>query len=75
MNNARRARLESVKSSIEELVAEVIDVMDLEQEALDNLPEKLQKTERGDAMQDAIDNLESAISALEEAQENIEAVL
>ena len=75
MNKARRERLESVKSNIEELIAEVIDVMDLEQESLDNLPESLQETERGEAIQDAIDSLESAISALGEAQTEIQNAL
>ena len=37
-----------------------------EQEAFDNLPESLQYSERGDNMQEAIDNLDYALSSLEE---------
>ena len=40
---------------------------DDEEEAYDNLPESLQFGDRGEAMSEAIDNLESAISGIEEA--------
>ena len=55
MNNARRARLEEVKNQIEVLKDELQDVTELEQEALDNLPESLQETERGESPAEAPD--------------------
>jgi predicted RNase H-like HicB family nuclease len=47
-------------------------IRDDEQEAYDNLPESMQGGDRGDAMQEAIQNLEEAISSIEEAEGLIE---
>lgn len=74
MNDKRRlaineisARLESLKNVLDEILAE-------EQESFDRMPEGLQSSARGEVIQSAIDNLESAsndltnsISSLEEA--------
>lgn len=42
------------------------ELRDEEQEAYDNLPEGIQDSERGENMYNAIDNIESAISSIEE---------
>lgn len=57
--------LSSLQTSIEELLEE-------EQEAFDNLPEGIQDSERGEAIQAAIDNLEEAVSNCEELLNNLE---
>jgi predicted nucleic acid-binding Zn-ribbon protein len=72
MNQARRRqlsaiarKLQSLKEQAGALATELESVRDDEQEAYDNLPESVQDGDRGDAMQDAITNIEEAISAAE----------
>ena len=48
------------------------DAKDKEEEAFDNLPESLQESERGMTMQDNVDNLDTAITSLEEAKDALE---
>ena len=71
MNNERRKkivgiidRLNKVKEEINDLRCEVSSLQDEEQEAYDNLPESMQDGERGTAIQDKIDELESAYGAI-----------
>lgn len=71
MNKQRRKALDTLYQKIEALSQELNEVLDAEQEAYDNLPESLQESERGEAMYEAIDNIESALSSLEEAQDYI----
>ena len=54
--------LDSVKSDLENFNEE-------EQEKYCNMPEGLQESERGEAMSEAIENLESAVSSIEEAMD------
>lgn len=73
MNAKRRDTINSIINDLidkfEEIKAEAIDqlseIRNEEQEALDNLPEALQDSERGENMQDCIDALESFMSDLE----------
>ncbi|EHQ4620066.1 hypothetical protein KQ096_005174, partial [Salmonella enterica] len=44
---------------------------DEEEDAFNNLPEGIQNGERGDAMQTAIAALDAAVSALEEASDQL----
>ena len=69
MNKQRRKRIEKVGSMLEELLEEITAIQEEEQEAYDNLPESIQDSERGEAMYEAADNLESASSSLEEVIE------
>lgn len=73
MNKARRKELAQIVAKLEELEAlhmeikkELEAVRDDEQEALDNLPESLQESERGEQMQEYIDAMESALDDLEQ---------
>ena len=50
-----------------DLQTEIEEIKDEEQEAYDNLPESLQDGEKGEKMTDAVDNLDSAYSSLEDA--------
>lgn len=70
MNKARRNRIADVQSQLEELKQEIDAILAEEQEAYDNMPESLQECERGQAMQEAIDALESAVSSCEEVDEH-----
>ena len=50
------------------------EVRDEEQDAFDNMPEGLQDSERGDLMQDAIDNLDQTIDYLDDVLSSLEMV-
>jgi len=79
MNKERRKNLGeaisllcSAQESIERAKEIVEDVRDEEQESYDNLPESLQESERGEAMQENIDNLESVSGELDDIFDNVE---
>lgn len=67
MNAKQRKELQGYVDSLEEIKSNIEIMMEEETGKLDNMPEGLQESERGDAMQEAISNLESAASSLEEA--------
>ena len=69
MNKARRNRIADVQTQLEALKQDIDAILSEEQEAYDNMPEGLQESERGQAMQEAIDALESAIGSCEELDE------
>ncbi len=73
MNNARRKRLQSVIGRLSECSEELESIKDDEDEARENVPENLQAGDAyaasesaGDAMADAISDIESAINHIEE---------
>ena len=72
MNKYRRPLIErlqdkivEIRGLVEDLIYEVEGIKDEEQEAYDNLPENFQKSDRGYAMDEAIGNLNNALSCLE----------
>lgn len=67
MNKQRRKEIEKVVSQLEDIQADIDALRDEEEEAYDNLPESLQDSERGEAMQEAIDQLEEASSSVGDA--------
>jgi hypothetical protein len=75
MNKERRKELEAIDALIATAKERLEMVRDAEQEALDNLPESLQQGERGQAMEEAIGNLESTISNLEDVASEIEGII
>lgn len=77
MNTDRRRRIDEAKTLLEaidlEPIMNLIDaIREEEQEAYDNLPESFQDGDRGQAMQEAIEHLESAFSGVEDAVAQIE---
>lgn len=72
MNKIRRKQLESIAARLEELRAELEDVMADEAEYRDNIPENLQGSERYEKADEACDNLSYALDAFEEAVGYIE---
>lgn len=72
MNNDRRNRLQEVKESLDDVISQIEEIKDEEQEALDNMPESLQQSERGAKMQTAIDTMDEAISAIGGVQQAID---
>ena len=67
MNKERRKRIEEIQDKIAELQADIQWLKEEEEEAHDNLPDGIRDGERGDAMQEAIDAMENADNALQEA--------
>ena len=69
MNKPRRKRIDAILQKLEELSEELCIIKEEEEEAFENLPESLQETERGESMQDAINNMDEAISNISDATE------
>jgi len=77
MNKERRKKLSEIIGELEagelsheeinDIISELEYLHDEEETAFDNLGESLQQTERGQAMETAIDNLDDALSSLEDA--------
>lgn len=73
MNRDRRkalkvilGKMEGLTSKIEEVKEALQEVIDEEEEALGNLPESIQDSERGETMQGYIDAMEEVVEALDE---------
>lgn len=66
MNKSRRSRIDALIQKIEDLCYDIDVIREEEENAYDNLPESIQESERGEAMSEAVSNLEDAISYLEE---------
>ena len=60
MNKERRNRIQKVISQLETLKDEISDIGMEEDEAYNNLPEGIQDSDRGEAMEEAVSNLELA---------------
>lgn len=71
MNKARRTQIEALAAKLEELKGDLEILRDEEQDYYDNMPESLQGGEKGDAAQQAVDELESAISSMDDALGNM----
>lgn len=72
MNKARRKALDEVISKIEEAKELLENLQAEEEEYRDNMPENLQGSERYEAEDAAVDNMSSAVDALDEAISSIE---
>lgn len=72
MNKARRKALDEVISKIEEAKELLGNLQAEEEEYRDNMPENLQGSERYEAADAAVDNMSSAVDALDEAISSIE---
>ena len=83
MNRERRSRIrglikafKDLSSTIQtELSSQVQDLHDLEEEAFDNMPESMQDSDRGTAMQDTMDELQSAVDLCSEASDTIDSIV
>ena len=72
MNNIRRSQITDIMENLSSLQTSIEELLEEEQEAFDNLPDGIQDSERGEAIQTAIDNLEEAVSNCEELLNNLE---
>ena len=74
MNKERRKELEEIHETLGNLILQVEELHDAEEEAFSNLPESLQETERGAAMETAMDMLENLQNFLEDAADCCEEI-
>jgi flagellar biosynthesis chaperone FliJ len=76
MNKLRRKQLDEIIAKIQDISEELESVMNDEEEYRDNMPENLQGSEKYEmadsacgSMQEAIDQLDEAITNIESSQE------
>lgn len=82
MNKAQRkkigkmtARLQEIQASILEIMEEFETINNDEQEKFDNMPESLQESEKAQAMEEAISQLEEVTASLQQAHDEIDNAL
>lgn len=80
MNKARRKtiselreRLDALKTAADELESEIETIRDEEQEYFDNMPESLQGGDKGQAAEEAVSHLDTALEAIQEVVSQAEA--
>ena len=71
MNDSRRATLHSANALIEQARSMVDGVYDKECDALNNVPESFECTEKYEKMENAVDLLEEALSGIDDVIEQI----
>lgn len=74
MNKERRLGLREIIEELSELRDRLDEVKDDEQAAYENLPDSLQGSERGQAMEEAVQNIEECVDSIEAALGPLEAV-
>ena len=74
MNKARRVKLAAILTKLQDIAVEFEAVKDEEQEAFDAMPEGLQNSDRGQAMEEGLGVLEDIGSSLESAIESLEGI-
>lgn len=72
MNDKRRKALKDAQMYMERVSDIVSGVLDEEQDALDNMPENLQYSEKYERIEAAIDKLESALEQIDNAKDDID---
>lgn len=75
MNKARRAELNRIINAIQELKNDLEVVHDEEEDAMDNMPESLQDSDRYYAMEEAVDSMDDALDELDEVIEFLESAM
>lgn len=72
MNRKRRKEISGIIEEIEGIQSMLDALMKDEQDALDNLPESIQESERGERMNEIVDLIQSAIDNTQEAVEDLQ---
>ena len=65
MNKERRTKLQSIADKISDLRDEIRELCEEEQGAFDNLPDSIQGSSKGGAMEAAVQNMDDAADGLE----------
>lgn len=72
MNATRRKALKKALQMIKDAKSITVSLRDEEQDYYDNMPESFQDGEKGEKAQNAIDELDGAVSSLDDVVCNIE---
>lgn len=75
MNKQRRKWINELIEKVSALQDEIDEVLQEEQECFDNMPESLQSSERGEIAEEAISNLEEALSCIDDCVSNLESAI
>jgi hypothetical protein len=75
MNKERRKYIRNIIESLEVAKSDLEQIREEEQSAFDNMPEGLQASERGEAMEDAIYNLEDAFDSVDSAIDTLNEII
>lgn len=82
MNDARRRRIRKIIKMVsnpnpewDEIQMELSDLLDEETEAMENIPENMQDTQRYEICEESIDHLEAALSAADVDEDDPDSVL
>ena len=67
MNIKTRKEISTIIDELDDILFHVNCIKDDEEKKLDNMPESLQDSERGEQMQEGIDTLESAYDSISDA--------
>ncbi len=75
MNKQRRKEIEAIATRIKEVKSDLETLADEESDGFENMPESLQDGDRGQAIQEAMENLEYAYGSLDEVTDYLEAAV
>lgn len=75
MNKQNRKDLEKLIDKLDEIKTDIEFMQEDEESKYDNLPEGIQDSEKGDAMQEAIEYLGYAVDSIDEAIDNLQTVV
>ena len=75
MNKARRKRLDSITGQIHHLQNKLQEILNEEEEAMYNVPENLQRSERYKAMEKAICDMDNAVSWLSDTVDTLDRIM
>lgn len=75
MNKDRRNKLVDLSMRLTAIKAELEEVKDGEQEALDNMPESLQDGERGQKMAGNVEIMDDVIDYLDQSDESLSSLI
>lgn len=75
MNNTRRKQIRLIAEQIKENLSQLQTLQEEEQECFDNLPENLQYSEKGEAMEQCADDLQNMIDNIESELDELDNIL
>ena len=75
MNKERRKKISEIIEKLEDIVVELEELASEERDAYDNLPESIQYSERGEAMDAAADELGEVSGEVTDLSERLEEII
>lgn len=71
MNKARAKKLRDISDKLDEIASQIQELRDEEEEYLDNMPENLQGSEKYDAAQVNVSELDEALDSLQSVNDSL----